>query len=240
MLKKVLILVIISVISHQIYLSCYEHYNGKIERFQKDEKENTNKYQFNPNVQSEFVHPTLGKPNKIINNEYQYFYSNPLPWNTVIYNPHVVYNYRFIAQINDIKLDLTDWKQVIPNLEYVNNVLTIPSNDEESALAILNLILNHSMKNITFQHIVENNLIPISIQKAQKYPVVKNKLKDQIIENLNNIKDFNINKTSCNTDSIENIDLDYKEDLATNNCKDQNNDLGKPMAYEGGEFYFIG
>ena len=92
--------------------------------------------------------------------------------------------------------------------------LLIPSQDEEFALTICNLIINNIKGNLTINNIVDNNLIQVSMQKIKKYAVIKNKIVEQILENLNDETNL-ITLSEGFTNSAENNGiLEYNEDLA--------------------------
>jgi hypothetical protein len=117
-------------------------------------------------------------------------------------------------------------------LKVGSSTLSSPSNfrstDEASALAIANLIISNFGGQLSFENILEKNLIPISITKAQQYEMVRNKLREQIIEVLQ----------GKSTDSGS----DYEQDLAHKShsiaTKESFTDT-EPSAYEGGEFSYL-
>ena len=95
-------------------------------------------------------------------------------------------------------------------------------------MAIANLIISNFQGQLSIENILEKNLIPISITKAQQYEMVKNKLREQIIESLQ--------------DKALDSRTDYEQDLAYNennfNMK-QNFENIDPDAYEGIEYTYL-
>lgn len=152
------------------------------------------------------------------------------PWNKIVYNysHNFPYYYYIKAHINNLQ-EYQQWKEILPNLNFdpKRKSIVIQTKDETTALAVANIILSNLQGKIQLSEIIEKQLIPISINRAKKYTMVKNKLKEQLIENINgstNNKDTNM--------------LDYTEDLAPskkdNNKKETNNG---PIA--GNELYSV-
>ena len=265
MFKESLILVIVLVISYQVYITyfCKEEIktNTKKNIIQKTENkfipENRPVIQ---NIQEKkpmvyetpqsFEHPVLGKPDRIIPEGYLFIIRNPQPWNAIVFNQNKELKYLFIIRINinnsnkNIYLQtINQWKEIVPgiNLSLESNELTIPAENENVALAITNLILNNLKGDLTFKNIVENNLIQISIMKIQNYASVKTKIIEQIMESLNGHVSNNVGNTEEN--------LEYEEDLAEtiNTVEEAKHETRQeaqknnfePLAYEGGEFSYL-
>ena len=228
MLEKICIIIIFILLSYQSYCDIFNiHSNNKEETnnknktptenkkddLEKEEKKQIEKFDnmYN-NSLSEFEDFSYGKPHTIKSNENgQYYYwefNDPLPWSKIVYNPNSNYNYNYyiILEIKSNKL-FNVWKKIIPNLKYNNNELIIPSNDEEGALTLANLIINNLQNNLEMKDIINNNMIQKSIYKAKKYKIIKNKLKNQICELLYGFKNDNSRK-------------EYTNDLAFHNIKD--------------------
>jgi hypothetical protein len=188
-----------------------------------------------------FEHPTLGKPDKIIEEGYLYLIQNPNPWNAIVYNANTQ-SYLFIIKLNDdpttiqnYSQKIINWSKVIKNisLNTQSNELIIPSDDEDVALAIANLVLNNLKGDLNLQNIIDNNLIQISITKIKNYSSVKQKIKEQILESINNQK----------PEAEES--LEYQEDLAqtvsptmSSPRETRSKDIN-PSAYEGIEFSYL-
>ncbi len=112
---------------------------------------------------------------------------NNNPWSRVLYNPNDDYPYYFYIKIRIPSLnDYESWKQIIPNLNFDPRTgeLIIPSKDEPSALALANLIVVNFTGQLSLDNILEKNLIQISVTKAKSHEVVQNKLREQIVNNL--------------------------------------------------------
>jgi hypothetical protein len=128
-------------------------------------------------------------------------YERPNPWSKIIIDKIQEYPYLFHIQVKIPSLnDLENWRQIVPNIEFdpKTGELIIPSKDEESALALANLMIINFTGQISLKDIIDKNLIQISVSKA-KYGVVQNKLREQIMENLFG-KQFNASQTSFEKD----------------------------------------
>jgi hypothetical protein len=185
----------------------------------------------------------LGKPT-INNSEYMLWVINkPKPWEEIVYKFEDPYPIKFIKSVFIPNSDIINkWKQIIPNIEIasVNNKklklpnkvkLIIPARDEESALGILNLMINTFKNQLSFEEIVQNNLIQVSLAKIKNHPIVKQKIIDQIME----IK----HKDNDTEEEIELIDIDsseFEKDLANTETVKNVNDI---PAYGGNEFSFL-
>jgi len=179
--------------------------------------------------QKEFVHPLYGKPSKLTDNGYLFDSNIPKPWTYIIFNNNSIPNHHYVVSLVPLlkSSDRTSILNVIGlwvNFLKTNQVdlmfngqtfdLLIPSQDEEFALTICNLIINNIKGNLTINNIVDNNLIQISMQKIKKYTVIKNKIVEQILENLNDDSHL-ITLSEGFTNSAENNGiLEYNEDLA--------------------------
>ena len=137
-------------------------------------------------------------------------FDKPNPWTKIIIVPLEEYPYFFhikakIPSLNDFE----SWKKVIPNINFDPRAgeLIIPSKDEPSALAIINLILINFSGQMSIQNILEKNLIQISIAKAKTHELVQTKLREQIMENLYG-KQFN------------SVQSNYQQDLAKKKTRD--------------------
>jgi hypothetical protein len=142
-------------------------------------------------------------------------FDKPYPWTKVIYNEDDEFPYYFHIRITIPSLnDFEKWKQIIPNLDFNPNSgeLIIPSKEEASALAVANLICINFSGQMTIENILNKDLIRISIHKSLTHEVVRNKLREQIMEVL-------YGKPS------NNIKTNYEEDLAKNNNINNNNNM---------------
>lgn len=255
MFKESLIMVIVTVIIYQLYNVYYPENENNLEKknfkkniitSEKEPKRVINKLSERKPMQYEtphsFEHPTLGKPDKIIPEGYLYLISNPNPWNAIVYNANT-HMYLFIIKLNEDSTTIQkysqriiQWSKIIQDISFntQSNELIIPSNDEDSALGIVNLVLNNLKGDLTLQNIIDNNLIQISISKIKNYSSVKLKIKEQILESINS-------KHQNQEESLE-----YQQDLAeiaspeipSPKVKELPKDLN-PSAYEGLEFSYL-
>jgi hypothetical protein len=176
----------------------------------------------------------------------------PNPWTKVIINQNDEYPFLYHIKIKIPSLnDFENWKKIIPNLNFdpLSGELIIPSKDEQSALAIANLILINFSGKMTIQHIVEKNLIQISIAKTKSYELVQNKIRAQIMDELYG-KQINKPITNYQQDlavkkPIENNKrLDFKSESFTdtfvhftsNDLKSNESNIG---AWDGGNFSYL-
>ena len=145
-------------------------------------------------------------------------FSEPNPWSTLYFNQT---NETFTFGINHpiSKSLLNEWNSIIPNLGFNDNDkhLMITTSDEESALAVINLVLSTVHEELSIKEIISSNLIDISVAKIKAHPLVRTKILEQIQE-----------KMSVNQETIEPED---GMDLATNKLE-----VG---AYGGNEFSFL-
>lgn len=190
----------------------------------------------NVEFQNEFVHPVYGKPTKLTENGYLFTNNLPQPWNYIIFNKKSIPNHHYVISLVPLlkSTDRTNILNVIGlwvNFLKTNQVelmfngqnmdLLIPSQDEEFALTICNLIINNIKGNLTINNIVENNLIQISMQRIKKYSVIKNKIIEQILENMNDDSNL-ITLSEGFTNSAENNGiLEYNEDLAMSDINEE-------------------
>jgi hypothetical protein len=174
----------------------------------------------------------FGTPRDHKKNEYiVWVFYEPKPWSQIIYLYNQDFPFKFFIKVKIPSLnDYQAWKEVIPNLDFdaKTGELIIPSKDEAGALAIGNLIVSNFGGQLSIETILEKNLIPISINKAQQYEMVRTKLRDQISEALQG--------KSIKTNS------DYEKDLAKQPVSEKQTEPFKnndPGAYEGGEFSYL-
>ena len=174
----------------------------------------------------------FGKPYQVEPNKFIIWtFLQQKPWTQIIYNYGQEFPFRFFIKIKIPSLnDYQMWKQIIPNMDFDSKTgeIIIPSKDEAGALAITNLIVSNFQGQLSIENILEKNLIPISITKAQQYEMVRNKLKEQIIES---IQGKTMEQKS-----------DFEQDLAKNEVKTnlkESFESVDPGAYEGGEFTYL-
>ena len=174
----------------------------------------------------------FGKPYQVEPNKFIIWtFLQQKPWTQIIYNYGQEFPFRFFIKIKIPSLnDYQMWKQIIPNMDFDSKTgeIIIPSKDEAGALAITNLIVSNFQGQLSIENILEKNLIPISITKSQQYEMVRNKLKEQIIESIQG--------------KNEEHKSDFELDLAKNENKTElkeSFDSMDPGAYEGGEFTYL-
>lgn len=158
---------------------------------------------------------------------YEWNFKNPEIWTKIVSKPGSDFKYIFMtSKIKIPSLEkYSEWKNIIPNINFDHNTkeLILPSNDEDSAIAVLNLMNNHFNDNLSMEDILRKDLINLSIRKSKKYPVVCKKIKEQIIETFTDKKP-------------EMKQIDYSEDLSN---AIQYRELDGPGAYNGIEFSFL-
>jgi hypothetical protein len=183
----------------------------------------------------ENIDPELyGKPADYVKDKYILWdFRDPNPWSKIVYKYNDPYPFYFFIKVKISSLnDYNNWKNIITNLDFdpKTGELILPTQDEESALAIINLILVQFKGDLSMEDIISKNLIDISINKIKKYDVVKNKIKEQIIINTNsNI----INKIAAKQD-ITNTSISPNPKISIPVM--QSSDF---LPYDGSEFSFI-
>lgn len=140
---------------------------------------------------------------------HRYNLAVPKPWDVIDIVPDYVYNYKYYIKL-DRNIDLNQWKKLYPMIEMNEGILSIESNNEETAIALLNLLLNSELKNITFQEILNKDLLNVSINKLMEHKMVKPKLVDQIMENLNQLNQLKNNNLEGFNNENENEIFTYQ------------------------------
>ena len=214
-----------------------EHANSIIHLEQRDDNINdtNNLEHFTDTENVNNLNTKFGKPYDFKPNEYIIWeFNNSEPWTKIVYRYNKETPYYFYMKVKIPSLnDYENWKNIITNLHFnpTKGELIIPSKDEETALALGNLMVSTFNGDLTLQEIINRDLIAISITKAFKYEVVKNKIKEQLIAGL----DYK------NTKNTKNITHDTPKSDFNYNKNDSNNlnNLNSFEAYEGSEFSFI-
>lgn len=230
MTKKILTFIIVFIVFYEIYLlsakSNVKHKkttpsNNKTFNIELNEENEPDE----PDEETDTVDPMMfGTPtehekNKII----VWSLLDPKPWTKVIYKYHEKYPFYFYIKIKIPSLnDYDNWKKIIPNLDFDPRIgeIIIQCDNEETALSIANLILSNFKGDLSMEEILNKNLIDISISKALKYKIVKNKLIEQIMLNSNEKPQESFSDTQT---------------FATDSAK-QNDHI---TAYEGTEYSFF-
>jgi len=181
----------------------------------------------------------FGQPHDVKPNEYiLWTFNEPVPWSQIIYTYGQDFPFKFFIKVKIPSLnDYQTWKQLIPNIDFESRSgeLIIPSKNEASALALANLMISTFNGSLKIDDILEKNLIQISVMKAQQFELVRNKLREQLIDALKGkTASFQPNQTDDN---------DYEQDLAkTSHIKASNHDVenfnsNEPMAASDNEGY---
>lgn len=274
MFKKSLITVIFFIVAYQFYLFYNESKELKEENY-NEEVYNEVKEEIKPLEEKKpmvyetpqtFEHPVLGKPTKIIQEGYLFIIKNPQPWNAIVFNQNNEQKYLFILKMpkkfGRIDKVIDNWGQIIKGIQLNEmNELIIPSVDENSALAILNLILNNIKGDLSLENIQKNNLIGISVTKIRNYSSIRSKIIEQIMESLSGKSD-NVEGVEYEEDLAETANEEELDELPLNkrlvhgesaqlNKESFSNDLmevnkvtpqynsNEPIPYEGTEFSYV-
>ena len=268
MLNHILLIVIIYLVINQMILAFsdgVDETSNKINNNKIDVPQTISKLNYSK-VEEIIPFDLFGKPNKVELGKFIIWTFNlEKPWTQIIYNYDQEYPFRFFIKVKIPSLnEYQTWKHIVPNLDFDSKTgeLIIPSKDEAGALAITNLIISNFKGQLSIENILEKNLIPISITKAQQYEMVKNKLREQIIESLQNKltesktdyeedladnTNTNTTKTKYNQTQNQTQDdnenkSDYEEDLVNNKNKittKESFEHTDPDAYEGTEYTYL-
>jgi len=186
-----------------------------------------------------------GKPYDYKQNNFIHWdFYDPKPWTKIIYKygSNDPYNFYIKAKIPSLN-DYENWKNYLTNINFDprSGEIIISCQDEETALSIANLVVSNFKGDIKFDEIINKDLVGISIIKCKKYEVVKNKIKEQLIQNM-------IVKATNFNDLNKQIENKEKQNIAKNNEQQSNNyfyynDFVKKNsdfdAYDGNEYSFI-
>jgi hypothetical protein len=104
-------------------------------------------------------------------------------------------------------------------------MLIIATNNEKEALVISNVLLSYILGDLTLDDIIEKDLINSSFQKAQRYELVVNKLRELIKENL-----YKINRAGTIEKYVIDSDIEIDTALITPHEKAISN-LEKSLDY---------
>jgi len=123
---------------------------------------------------------------------------NKEPWHKIKESKDINHYYINIINFNEIKF--MNWKNLLPDIEYdiTKKILKIPSNDEERAMSIVNLMISNMKGDIEIDEIIENDLINKSIIKSRKFNVIFSKIKNLVIENNSEPKNTNLENIELN------------------------------------------
>jgi hypothetical protein len=205
--------------------------NNEVINIQENNENNINEN----NENNEIIDINLyGKPYDYVENKYIVWIVKP--WNKIIYKYGEKYPFYFYIKIKIPSLNnFQDWKNIINNLNFnpQSGEIILPSKDEETALSIVNLMISNFKGDITFDEIINKNLIDISITKSKNSSEIKNKLIKLIIENNTVSETFKSdNNLQTRNDNLhDNIQQPINDKLQTNNDNFQ--------PYDGSEYSYF-
>ena len=186
------------------------------------------------------------------NDEDEIIFDEPNPWNKIQYFSHINKYFIQINKLNDHIEKIMLWKSLpiiksdLIDIDIENSYLILKTHNEEEALVICNLILNHINNNLTINDIVSKNLINYSINKAKRYKLIGTKLTELIKEGILEL-DYNKDNFESNNEidkgKIINKIKFKDESLDSSNEKFKNNNVkelfDRITAYEGSEYASI-
>ena len=149
-------------------------------------------------------------------------FDEPNPWTQIYIGNHLNKYYLKINNIEKYKkaLNIENWEQ-IPFIKKDlisndNNMLIIMTNNEKEALVIGNILVSYIMGDLKLSDIIEKNLITSSLQKAQRYELVVNKLRELIKDNLYKINRNDIIEKYVNEEAVDTALLTPQEKAVSN------------------------
>jgi len=244
MFKYLFIIIICFIILRELY-NCYSG-NSKLEESIKAPVNNTKVdfFEKEPNQQTSRGYDV----NTLLpqNSKKEIVFDKQNPWSKVIVMNGTEYPFNYYIPVNIPSLnDFQNWKEIVPNLDFDprSGELIIPSKDEGSALALANLIIANLHEQISLDDIINKQLIQISIAKAQAHELVRNKLREQILDNLHGDKivskpDTNYEKDLAKETKNNKMEIDLPADIDSyNNKKPVQVKEGEFEAFEGGDGY---
>jgi hypothetical protein len=144
-------------------------------------------------------------------------FDEPNPWTQIYVGNNIN---KYYLKINNIekykeKINIDAWEQ-IPFIRKdliinENDMLIIITNNEKEALVVANVLISYISGDLTLTDIIEKDLINTSLQKAQRYELVVNKLRELIKENLYKINRADTIEKYVNKDS----DIEFDTALVT-------------------------
>lgn len=157
-------------------------------------------------------------------------FEKPNPWIKVVVNENSKYKYNHYIRVKIHNIhSYNKWLDMLDNIvvDNKNNIIVISTHDEPSALAIINIILINILNQITFEHILNKNLINISINKCQNSVTVQNKIRQQILENIMLINSFRSEysnlKIKNDFHNIDNSTINSNRCMSSNIMSDKDN-----------------
>ena len=151
-------------------------------------------------------------------------FDEPNPWTQIYVGNNIN---KYYLKINNIekyknKLNIDMWED-IPFIRKDlimsdDNLLIIITNNEKEALVMGNILLSYIIGDLTLTDIIEKDLINSSFQKAQRYELVVNKLRELIKENLYKINRANTIEKYVNDNDMEidTVNMSFQEKTINN------------------------
>jgi hypothetical protein len=178
------------------------------------------------------------------------------PWSKIISDSSKEYSLHFHSKIEIPSLNAFEsWKTIIPNLEFnpTTKELIIPSKDEPSALAILNLIIMNFNNEISIEDILNKQLIQISITQSQSSLEVAETIRNQIKNHLtikpkptppqpetkSSTDPVKVEIKSNDTNPLMDIKSDCFKDTFQHFDTPKQNKTSEFEAYDGNDYTFI-
>jgi hypothetical protein len=149
-------------------------------------------------------------------------FNEPNPWTQIYVGNNLN---KYYLKINNIekykeKINIDTWEQIpfIRKDLIINedDMLVIMTNNEKEALVIVNVLLSYILDDLTLANIIEKDLINTSLQKAQRYELVVNKLRELIKENLYKINRGDTIEKYVNNDAVDTALLTPQEKAISN------------------------
>lgn len=149
-------------------------------------------------------------------------FDEPNPWIQIYVGNHIN---KYYLKINNIekykdKLNINMWED-IPFIRKDlimsdDDLLIIITNNEKEALVVGNILLSYIIGDLTLTDIIEKDLINSSFQKAQRYELVINKLRELIKENLYKLNRAETIEKYVNDNEIDTANMSFQEKAINN------------------------
>jgi len=136
-------------------------------------------------------------------------------WTNIRYgNTENIYIINFIQNINNKD---NEFKKISKNISYNNttNTLSIKSNDEYIAIALLNISFLYIIKVLDINTIIKNNLVKKSTNDIMTDSNIRNATIKKLIKQINDFNEDNYESEDILTSKEDNVEI--KEDMAKNN-----------------------
>ncbi len=149
-------------------------------------------------------------------------FDEPNPWTQIYVGNHIN---KYYLKINNIekykdKLNINMWEDIPfirKDLIMSNDdLLIIIINNEKEALVVGNILLSYIIGDLTLTDIIDKDLINSSFQKAQRYELVINKLRELIKENLYKLNRAETIEKYVNDNEIDTAKISFQEKAINN------------------------